>query len=235
MTIEETRIDHGEFHNKGSASRMTPSEETDSILKRTDPRTVARLYRLLETFLGIAEADHIPFWLCEGSFLGAVRHGGIIPWDDDVDVQFFEEDEKTLWARRDDLRRQGCGLLKWWGGYKCFPLDGVPVRGEKHLYPFLDLFPSRKVRGGRVVYARFLARLEWRHSFFFEEELFPLAWRPFGPLSAPCPGTHAGYLTRNYGPDWDSAAYMSFDHVTEKKLKPRKVKLEDREPAKYTP
>jgi hypothetical protein len=38
----------------------------------------------------------LPYWLSGGSLLGLIRHGGIIPWDDDADVEMCEEDRERL-------------------------------------------------------------------------------------------------------------------------------------------
>jgi lipopolysaccharide cholinephosphotransferase len=50
------------------------------------------LYDMLVDFDAVCAQLNIPYWLDSGTLLGAVRHGGFIPWDDDVDVCMFRSD-----------------------------------------------------------------------------------------------------------------------------------------------
>ena len=47
---------------------------------------------LLKHFDAICKEHDIKYWLSSGTCLGAVRHGGFIPWDDDLDVEMLRED-----------------------------------------------------------------------------------------------------------------------------------------------
>lgn len=44
----------------------------------------------------LLDRNHIDYWLDSGTLLGAVRHGGFIPWDDDIDICVHEADMPRL-------------------------------------------------------------------------------------------------------------------------------------------
>ncbi len=53
-------------------------------------------FDIFKTFAKICERYNLRYTLAFGSLLGAVRHKGMIPWDDDVDVFLFRDDYNRL-------------------------------------------------------------------------------------------------------------------------------------------
>ena len=51
-----------------------------------------RMLEMLTYIDGVCVQHDIPYWLSSGTLLGAVRHGGFIPWDDDVDIELLRRD-----------------------------------------------------------------------------------------------------------------------------------------------
>ena len=64
------------------------------------------LYDLLLIFDSFCEDHGITYFLSCGSLLGAYRHGGFIPWDDDIDIYMMLEDYEKL-------RKETNGSVIW--------------------------------------------------------------------------------------------------------------------------
>ncbi len=59
-------------------------------------RDQLELMRMLQYLGDICDKHGIQWWLGCGTLLGATRHGGFIPWDDDIDIVLLRKDFKRL-------------------------------------------------------------------------------------------------------------------------------------------
>ncbi len=112
----------------------------------------------------ICVKNHIEYWLDSGTLLGAVRHKGFIPWDDDLDIAMRIEDyDKFCTIAKQELK---AGLfLQNLNTDSSFPYDFVKIRSdmgmivEKHEENkqidynqgiFIDVFPVISVKSGII-------------------------------------------------------------------------------------
>lgn len=214
---------------------------TDANLPRMDPREVGLFYNIMMRVDRIFRDHNIHYWATCGTLLGAVRHGGMVPWDDDIDVCMMEEEISRLLGLREVLAAEGLELYYRpdFGFYKIYPTNGIPVTKEETFevcpwkFPFVDVFPMRN-ENGRVEYARKVWRDIFPREYYLPEDVLSYCPElPFGPMTIPSPSHNPGYLTQMYGEDWNRVAYVKFCHRNECGLKTVKVDLLDRSPPKY--
>lgn len=60
------------------------------------PALHARLTEMLSVFADICKKNNLRYYMIGGTALGAVRHKGFIPWDDDIDIGMPRKDYETF-------------------------------------------------------------------------------------------------------------------------------------------
>ena len=58
---------------------------------------------LLKCFISVCDTLGLRYFVVEGTLLGAVRHGGFIPWDDDIDVGMPRSDYERFLSEAEAL------------------------------------------------------------------------------------------------------------------------------------
>lgn len=140
------------------------------------------LLTILREFDRVCKALDIPYVLFAGTMLGAVRHQGFIPWDDDLDIMMLREDYDRFLSEADQvLDKEQFFLQKefsehWPMFFSKLRLNGTtclekyhPKDLQSHQGVYIDVFPcdngaeshfGRKIQflASKVVIAKSLYR-----------------------------------------------------------------------------
>jgi phosphorylcholine metabolism protein LicD/GR25 family glycosyltransferase involved in LPS biosynthesis len=206
-------------------------------LKETKHSVNVLLYQLIYDVHQILVNNGLKYWADGGTLLGAVRHQGLIPWDDDCDIGILNKHIRKFVSLEKKFNKCGYSICKVWFGYKIFytnkkkvKVDGEPVC---YSFPFVDVITYKKFEDGKYRPSTKDAREAWPKEVWDEKDLFPVAEYTFGSFNMLGPANYTTYLTQYYGKDWNKIAYREYDHEKEEALEIVKVKLTDkmRQPA----
>ncbi|MBQ9184360.1 MAG: LicD family protein [Bacteroidales bacterium] len=127
------------------------------------------LIATLKAFAELCDREGLRWYMAFGSAIGAVRHGGIIPWDDDIDVYMPREDFQRMLTLQNP---EGYEILHLSRSSQPLPYtyakfcDASSTIWEQRKYPcligvFIDIFPLDQVSAGiatpmRKIYAKTL-------------------------------------------------------------------------------
>lgn len=143
---------------------LEPEERCGFYISKKRKCVWAKELELFEKFIEICDKHNLTYHLAGGSLIGAVRHGGFIPWDDDIDITMMRADyNKFIEAAKNELEEpfflQTIGIDK--GFYRnqiklrllnttALPLHEWKDNLNIHQGIFIDVFPLDTIPEGKI-------------------------------------------------------------------------------------
>lgn len=138
----------------------------NSELKIEEIKKIA--YKILKDVTDFCDENHLQYFLACGTALGAVRHNGFIPWDDDVDIAMPRPDYEVFLS----TYRSNQFALYDARNNKNYPYAFAKVCDEStvliehienpvQLGVYIDVFPIDGLPEEKVERERHLKRIEW--------------------------------------------------------------------------
>lgn len=97
---------------------------------------------ILKKVANICDENNINYWLAFGTLLGAYRHKGFIPWDDDIDLDMERSDYEKIYP----ILKEALKDDKEWNVREFFNRDfQLRVYNTKNEHIGLDIFPMDEI------------------------------------------------------------------------------------------
>jgi hypothetical protein len=186
-----------------------------------DEKNLQQEKEAMKTIAALFEKAHIPWWVDCGTLLGTFRYGGVIPWDEDIDIAVLIDDFDNVKRVLNQLDPKDFFVHDW--STREHPKSSIKVYSKKS-GTYIDIYHFKIHPEARQI--QYVLALE--NGFFFPEwwkirerrftspvafdTVFPLKKAYFDGLVVNVPQDTEKYLQRYYGENLAPAKV--FDPVT---------------------
>jgi len=211
------------LYSPKKARDMFLTVEAKKLTEKLDPLAAAKLYSLGYGIAQFFDKHGIDYRMCSGTILAAVRNedGGIIPWDDDIDLMLHPtSNDKLKQVFEDGTFKKETGLDIQWqpltGGWQIF--HGDSPKGEGPLkeigMPFVDVFCTMfNESGARIDFKDIKMRSIAANEYYTTSEWNGEAVEyDFGPIKLKGVKDSKPFIHRAYDEDCLDFAYQTMHH-----------------------
>ena len=155
------------------------------------------LYEMFNHLVSTLDKYSIDYCVTDGTLLGAIRHGGLIPWDDDCDIAIERKDVPLLFHLKYIFQHNNKYKLIKVGKYIKLKKDKI----------WIDIF---------ILDEGAFPQKHFSNLSFNEQEYKPFKTAKFGDIIVKVPNMYQEYLNRIFT-DWDKTAVM-YNHKNKQRV-----------------
>lgn len=160
-----------------------------------------KMNNFISEILPYFEKYDIKYWIHAGTLLGYIRHGGFIPWDDDIDFGYIDNSKIEYFKK--DLKNKYI-IEEMFFGFK--------IIDKKNNNIFIDMFKYVIDKNNNIANQTYSANIIWPKENYYLNELFPLKKGEFENLELFVPNKSEIICNRIYGEDYKDIYYVHPPH-----------------------
>ena len=236
----ETEVPDWIFDIQEVPADCLKSDINKNLLTFTEEKVVKRIYALGRTLSQVFQQFNFHYWTSGGTTLGTIRHRGLIPWDDDLDLCILQEHEPKFinviapyLQEFHNIRVVPVNSV----GYRIFHQNESEDITENtqlinYKYPFCDVFVMAKIKT-KVKIADARGRTIWPKEKYQYQDIENPVFRKFADFQFLTPNNPEAYLDATYGYDWNIVGEtQNYSHIFRESLNAVKFDMISYEPAK---